>query len=207
MTFGASGSSVVAVDDAERLLREHMPLARHLARRGRLRFEALDDVLADAMLGLWDAARRYDPSLGVAFTTFAGHRIVGAIGDGRRERDPLSRAQRRAGDVPNPTSLDRVVVHDRHGRALAYADMLADPHDEIARLVDDDEERDLLAKVRRMIGDLPDDARYVVLRHLAGDTLAAIGEDLGFSESRACQLYGRAVVELRHRAREELLAG
>ncbi len=54
----------------------------------------LCDLVQEGMRGLIDAARRYDPSRGVAFTTYAKYRVRGAILDGLRQFDPASRAFR-----------------------------------------------------------------------------------------------------------------
>ena len=55
----------------------------------------LDDLIAYGELGLAQAARDYDPSHGVAFTTFAFLRVRGAIYDGVAEMTWTSRAQYR----------------------------------------------------------------------------------------------------------------
>jgi RNA polymerase sigma factor for flagellar operon FliA len=54
----------------------------------------LCDLVQEGMRGLINAARRYDPSRGVAFTTYAKYRVRGAILDGLRQFDPASRAFR-----------------------------------------------------------------------------------------------------------------
>ena len=54
----------------------------------------LCDLVQEGMRGLIDAARRYDPRRGVAFTTYAKYRVRGAILDGLRQFDPASRAFR-----------------------------------------------------------------------------------------------------------------
>jgi RNA polymerase sigma factor for flagellar operon FliA len=51
-------------------------------------------LVQEGMRGLIDAARRYDPRRGVAFTTYAKYRVRGAILDGLRQFDPASRAFR-----------------------------------------------------------------------------------------------------------------
>lgn len=56
----------------------------------------LDDLVHDGVVGLLECARRYDPARGVDFPTYASYRIRGAILDGLRARDPLSRSARRA---------------------------------------------------------------------------------------------------------------
>lgn len=74
-----------------------MPLALKIARRKIANYpdEQANDVISDATFGLLSAARNYDPTNGTEFATFAIPRIVGAISDGRRQRDPLSREDRR----------------------------------------------------------------------------------------------------------------
>ena len=54
----------------------------------------LCDLVQEGMRGLIDAAKRYDPRRGVAFTTYAKYRVRGAILDGLRQFDPASRAFR-----------------------------------------------------------------------------------------------------------------
>ena len=44
----------------------------------------LDDLISYGMMGLLEAAERYDPKKGVSFTTFSYYRIKGAIYDGLR---------------------------------------------------------------------------------------------------------------------------
>ena len=58
-----------------------------LHRRFPGRFE-LDDLVQIGLLGLIDAAARYQPWRGVFFRAFARHRIRGTILDALRGRDP-----------------------------------------------------------------------------------------------------------------------
>jgi RNA polymerase sigma factor for flagellar operon FliA len=53
-----------------------------------------DDLIGWGNIGLVDAARRFDPTR-ANFRTFAKHRIRGAILDGLRSEDSVSRAERR----------------------------------------------------------------------------------------------------------------
>lgn len=55
----------------------------------------LDDLVGYGELGLVEAAARFDPCRGVAFTTFAYYRIRGAIYDGLRRMGWLSRNEYR----------------------------------------------------------------------------------------------------------------
>ena len=56
----------------------------------------LDDVIQSGMLGLLDAARRFQDGLGAQFETYAVQRIRGAMLDGLRKSDWLPRGLRKS---------------------------------------------------------------------------------------------------------------
>jgi RNA polymerase sigma factor (sigma-70 family) len=72
--------------DAQRdLATRYMPLAGAMARRLAVTFPSgADDFRAAASLALVEAAQAFDESRGVDFSTFARHRIRGALIDARR---------------------------------------------------------------------------------------------------------------------------
>ena len=51
------------------------------------------DLIGDGMVGLVEAANRYDPTFGVPFAHYAGRRVRGAIKDGLRRMDWLKRQE------------------------------------------------------------------------------------------------------------------
>ncbi len=61
------------------LVEAHVGFAHHIARRYRNRGVADDDLGQVALLALVKAVDRYDPDVGVAFTSFAGRTIEGEI--------------------------------------------------------------------------------------------------------------------------------
>jgi len=87
---------VPSVDDRERarLVEDNVELARKAAGviyprvRAHVTFE---EVVSLANAGLAEAAARFDPDRGVAFTTFAWYRCYGAIMDGLRRAANLPR--------------------------------------------------------------------------------------------------------------------
>ena len=84
--------------EREALLLAHLPQVHLLARnvRARTHFAVeLDDLIGYGMLGLLDAVRKFDPSRGFLLKTYAEHRIRGAMLDGLRGMDWLSRSARR----------------------------------------------------------------------------------------------------------------
>lgn len=70
----------------ERLVLEHLPLARSLARRYSQRGEPLDDLVQVASLGLVKAADRFDPHRGIDFRSFAAPTVLGEIRRHFRDR-------------------------------------------------------------------------------------------------------------------------
>ena len=64
--------------DREALVQRYLPLARHLSRRYFAAGEG-DDLEQVASLGLLKAIDRYDPTRGIAFTSFAVPTIVGEL--------------------------------------------------------------------------------------------------------------------------------
>jgi RNA polymerase sigma factor for flagellar operon FliA len=53
------------------------------------------ELYSSGMTGLWDASQKFDPSQGVKFETYAVQRIRGAILDGIRQTDHVSRTLRK----------------------------------------------------------------------------------------------------------------
>jgi RNA polymerase sigma factor for flagellar operon FliA len=80
-----------------RFLESHVELVKYLALRISMRLPPsveVQDLIHDGILGLIDAADRYDPDRGVRFRTYAESRIRGAILDGLREKDWKPRSLR-----------------------------------------------------------------------------------------------------------------
>lgn len=85
---GAAGREVTAGPAADRdaMIKRHLGLARHLALRYSDSGEPLDDLFQVASLGLVNAVDRFDPSRGIAFTTFAVPTILGELKRHFRDR-------------------------------------------------------------------------------------------------------------------------
>lgn len=94
----------VAPHDQERLAQrdrvvlEHLPLVRAIAVRVHDNLPVhvdLDDLIHAGIMGLFDAATKFDTDKNVAFSSYAKHRIKGAILDSLRQLDWASRDLRR----------------------------------------------------------------------------------------------------------------
>jgi RNA polymerase sigma factor for flagellar operon FliA len=82
----------------DRVVLDHLPLVRAIAVRVHENLPVhvdLDDLVHAGILGLFDAATKYDPEKMVAFSSYAKHRIKGAILDSLRQLDWASRDLRR----------------------------------------------------------------------------------------------------------------
>jgi RNA polymerase sigma factor for flagellar operon FliA len=82
----------------ERLLTRHLPLVHHVARQvlPTLSVDAsLDDLVSAGSIGLINAVESFDPSRGLAFSTYAAPRIRGAMLDDLRRADYVPRSIRR----------------------------------------------------------------------------------------------------------------
>jgi len=87
----------MARDDKSQLIREHIYLVDILVGRMTTQvpsFMNRDDMKSAGMLGLIDAANKFDGSKNIQFKTFAEHRIRGAILDEMRKLDWFSRSLR-----------------------------------------------------------------------------------------------------------------
>ena len=82
----------------DQLILDHLPLVKGIALRVHEYLPAhvdLDDLVHAGVLGLFDAAKKYNPDKKVMFKSYAQHRIRGAMLDSLREFDWVSRDQRR----------------------------------------------------------------------------------------------------------------
>jgi len=110
----------------EQLLSQYAPLVKRIAHHLLARLPAnvqLDDLMQAGMIGLLEAARKYDCSKGASFETFAGIRIRGAMLDEVRRNDWLPRSVHRNGRrIAEATK----VVEQRLGRDARDAEIAAE---------------------------------------------------------------------------------
>ena len=98
--------SALAEEERNRILMEHLPQVRYIARHIHDRLPqhvSMEDLVHAGILGLIDALQKYDGSKNVQFRTYAKFRIRGAILDSLRELDwgprDLRRKARRLEEV------------------------------------------------------------------------------------------------------------
>ena len=213
---------------AERFFPYIEKVARRLARRLPAHVE-IDDLVSAGVIGLMEAADRYDPKRADRFEAFAEFRIRGAMLDDLRARDTLSRDMRRLsnelrnatrkleselGRAPDQSELASTLglnVDELYTRQQklsgssvvgiddAGPDLLdrtgdsssPDPFEITAH-------REALGRLVSGIDDLAEKMQQVLsLYYCENMNLKEIGQILGVTESRVCQIHGEATRRLR----------
>ena len=134
-----------------------LPLVRHIARRIHLRpnhpcLVEHEDLVHEGVVGLLEAARRFDPGADTALSTFAYHRIRGAMLDAvskaQRQLHLKSRYARAWRGVASPTHKNDRLVHF-YGASLreALADLGELQRFFIAGQIQEESDRDRCAEV------------------------------------------------------------
>jgi RNA polymerase sigma factor for flagellar operon FliA len=209
----------------DQLIVEHLPLVRHLV--GKMAAELppgvdVENLESAGVLGLVEAANRFDPERGVQFKSYAYTRIRGSVLDEMRRNCPLPQQMlqqmalvrkayeelpppARVGDLADATGLSETEIADclaaiRMTRWLSWEESgepigtrLDDPR-RPDRLVEKEEQVHLLTKA---LGRLDERERLIVtLYYLEDLRLKEIGKVLHLSESRVSRLLNAALFHL-----------
>src|SRR5271169_5167931 len=96
--YGYAVPDVISDEERERLILEHLPQVRLIARRIQERLPesiSLDDLVSTGVIGLISAIDNFDSSHNVKLKTYAEYKIRGAILDSLRGLDWAPRQKRR----------------------------------------------------------------------------------------------------------------
>lgn len=210
------------------LLDEFLPMvrywARYYSRRGGQVLD-VDDLVVVGLMGLMNAASRFDQNHSTMFKTYAEFRIRGEILDELRRQDWMTRSERRKqklfrqaekrlgqklGRNPTRTELAKVLPFKPRelDRMLEYeaADTIR-PYEEGDRPHDDiPEEQDTVAgqverqnEVQDLLTLLSPLHRQILRRRYYDDaSLNEIASEVGLSEGRVSQLHSEALTRLRN---------
>jgi len=174
------------------------------------------DYLHEGMVGLLEALGRFDPARGASFTTYATHRIRGAILNGiarisekraLHEHSLRLRAERvrslRQESEGAPDESFRELVDVTIGLTLG---LLLETANEETRAASAEAANpyascalaDARARVAGAVAGLPERERFIVRRHYFDQvSFAEIAELLGLTRGRVSQLHGRALRRIR----------
>jgi len=210
----------------DRLIREHADVARRIALRMARRcpdWVAREDLISAGMVGLIEAADRYDSTRQEPFISFAEHRIRGAILDELRRGDIMPRRvrqlARKIGATIKELEKDGEAANDqRVSEALGVslddyrAGLSQLVHVEIApldgeetRLIANDAAPDVQATHRQRVARVcaaldrleARDVTILGMHYVEDYTYQEIADTLKITPSRVCQLLWRAVERLR----------
>jgi RNA polymerase sigma factor FliA len=111
----------------DRVVLEHLPLVRAIAVRVHENLPVhvdLDDLIHAGIMGLFDAATKFDTDKNVAFSSYAKHRIKGAILDSLRQLDWASRDLRRRHKQVEAVTRDLAAELQRNPTEQEIADKM-----------------------------------------------------------------------------------
>jgi RNA polymerase sigma factor for flagellar operon FliA len=222
--------------DKEECIKEYAPLVRRIAHHLMLRLPssvAVEDIIQAGMIGLLDAATRYDELRGAQFETFAAQRIRGSMLDELRQADwmprslrrdmrrieaAMSKLQQRFGKSPSESEVakelgmtlmeyQQLLFESRGAQLVYYEDFHTEGDEDFFDRYDFDGDADPLSLLQdehfrdaliKAIENLPERERMLMGMHYEHEmNLREIGEVMGVSESRVCQLHSQAVARLR----------
>lgn len=210
----------------DRLIREHADAARRIALRMARRcpdWVAREDLVSAGMVGLIEAADRYDDSRQEPFIAFAEHRIRGAILDELRRGDIMPRRVRQMArkitsvikdlEQSGEAATDQriadtlgVSLETYRARLATLANVeMAPLEGEETRLVSDVQSpsdqaahRETLSKIKAALELMESrDVTILGLHYLQDMTYQEIADTMKITPSRVCQLLWRAVERLR----------
>jgi RNA polymerase sigma factor for flagellar operon FliA len=218
-------NAVTQKERRDQLIVEHLSLVRHLV--GKLAAELptgvdLENLESAGVLGLVEAAHRFDPERGTQFKTYAYTRIRGAVLDELRRNSPLpqhmlqqmARVRQAYEELVPPVTTQALAVATGLSEA-EIADCLAafrmtrliswdECGEPIGTRLDDPQRPDLLAEkeeqkqlLTEALNALDERERLIVtLYYLEDLRLKEIGEVLRLSESRISRLLNSALFHL-----------
>ena len=118
---GASAASREAARDA--LVRLHLPLVEHCARRFRNRGEPFEDLVQVGTIGLIKSVDRFDTGRGVEFSTYATPTIIGEIKRYFRDKGWAIRVPRRLQELRMQIGTATAELTQSLGRSPTAAEL------------------------------------------------------------------------------------
>ena len=126
-TKPAPSNQATKIARRDRIVLEHLPLVKAIAVRVHENLPVhvdLDDLVHAGVLGLFDAASKFNPDKQVVFSSYAKHRIKGAILDSLRQLDWASRDMRRRHKQVEAATRDLAAELKRNPTELEVANKL-----------------------------------------------------------------------------------
>lgn len=215
-------------NDKRAVAEQYMPYVRSIAGKVKKKVSPdidYDDLVEYGVIGLLEAAERFDPSVGANFMTFAYYRIRGAIYDGLRGMGWMSRteyakarfeeraneylaevayAEESGQEIPENPFEQAVETLTTVVQGLASVYLTSLDSAEAIQIEDNKmlpEEalglEQARALVRKTIAKLSDQERQLLEMYYYRDmSLQEVGEQLGLSKSWTSRLHSRVIDKL-----------
>src|SRR5947207_15552929 len=130
-------SKAVAKSLRDRIVLDHLPLVKAIAVRVHENLPVhvdLDDLIHAGVLGLFDAATKFEADKNVTFSSYAKHRIKGAMLDSLRQLDWASRDLRRRHKQVDSATRDLVAALGRNPSETELAERMGLGMDRLRRV-------------------------------------------------------------------------
>lgn len=224
---GTGQKDELTKEEREELVKKYSPLVYRIAKRVRWRTGfavELDDLVCEGVIGLLQAAERFDPSRESDFEHLASVRVQGAMLDSLRRLDPLSQRRRRKArklrDTKDklesalgrpPTSVEmaeamELDLEDYHRlnselattSSVPLDDMRSELHSEAASQEKQVHKNEIVVHLRALIDGLPEKQKKVLsliyFNELSQKEVASV---LQVTEARISQLHKEALQRLK----------
>ena len=222
-------SAAQVLTDREQLVERYRPFVFSIVRQVSHSFPIridFEELVGYGMIGLLEAADRYDPRRNVSFTTFSHYRIKGAVFDGLREMGIVTRAPHVGGTSREAVLNDLIqtAADDNTENSTASVD---DEIQSISNLIDSlipayllslSEEnapdiadtralpntavefKEIFDIVRRTIKELPEKERDLIeALYFTQLSRVEIAQKMGVNKSWISRLHAKAVNRLRQK--------
>jgi RNA polymerase sigma factor for flagellar operon FliA len=225
----ARSSSAPPTDlkNQQALIDQYLPYVRSIAgkiKKSLAKEIEFDDLVEYGMVGLLEAASRFDPKFGANFMTFSYYRIRGAIYDGLRNMGWVSRneyAKFRFEERANAylaNVADRQTIGEENKAIEAEVEELADTVQNLVTIfvtslegmeglqIEDIEalpvdvkvsDVQLKAHVREALARLPEQERNLLTMYYFKElSLQEVGDSMGLSKSWTSRLHAKAIEKM-----------
>lgn len=226
--------------DREKIVEQFLPRVKYYANKYSFALPpelSVEDLVSAGIVGLLEAANRYDPSMNASLSTFADFRIRGAIIDEVRSMQWSSKDARKrleevrtaysevekkfnrqatdeevakemnitveelyktlsTANTMNMVNLDAISIN-RDGDSLDILECIASDSDK--DIIEELNLKELRVALGKAIDELPENERMVVTLYYYEElTMKEVGKVLDISESRVCQLHGKALAKMKN---------
>ena len=219
---GASAASREAARDA--LVRLHLPLVEHCARRFRNRGEPFEDLVQVGTIGLIKSVDRFDTGRGVEFSTYATPTIIGEIKRYFRDKGWAIRVPRRLQELRMQIGTATAELTQSLGRSPTAAELAGHIGCTVEEIVEGIESSNAYSTLSLDASDDSDDGaasmldalgevdagleplldqlgarekKILLLRFFKNMTQSQIAEEIGVSQMHVSRLLNRTLEQLR----------